>query len=258
MWRLCVGLLLGLSSMVVHAELVAETLQWRQGSTVFEGYLAYDDANLERRPAVLVVPEWWGINDYTRMRAEQLAEMGYLALVVDMYGDGRSTSDAEQAAAWAKQVRGQRMRERMEAAFKALQAHKLADRENIAAIGFCFGGTAVLEFAYDGAPVNGVVSFHGNLPAPQAADLKRISTRILVLHGADDPFVKQQDIEAFMDGMRMAQVDWQMIVYGGAVHAFSNPDADQAGLEGVAYNERAAERSWAHMQDFFAEIFGRY
>src|SRR5690606_22834271 len=161
MWRLCAGLMLGLTSMVANAELVAETLRWRQGGMAFEGYLAYDDANLERRPAVLVVPEWWGINDYSRMRAEQLAEMGYLALVVDMYGNGRSTTDAEQAAAWAKEVRGERMRERMAAAFKALQGHKLADRENVAAIGFCFGGTAVLEFAYGGAPVNGVVSFHG-------------------------------------------------------------------------------------------------
>ena len=258
MWRLCAGLMLGLTSMVANAELVAETLRWRQGGMAFEGYLAYDDANLERRPAVLVVPEWWGINDYSRMRAEQLAEMGYLALVVDMYGNGRSTTDAEQAAAWAKEVRGERMRERMAAAFKALQGHKLADRENVAAIGFCFGGTAVLEFAYGGAPVNGVVSFHGNLPAPRPADLGRIGARILVLHGADDPFVKPQDIEAFMDGMRKAKADWQMIVYGNAVHAFSNPDADLAGLEGVAYEERAAERSWAHMQDFFAEIFGRY
>lgn len=259
MRRFLFGLAFGLVAIAAHAELVTETVQWQQAGTAFKGYLAYDDASMERRPAVLVVPEWWGVNDYVRMRAEQLADMGYLALVVDMYGNGRSTTDAKQAAKWANEVRESGlMRERVAAGLKALTQHKLTDAENIAAIGFCFGGTAVLELAYSGAAVNGVVSFHGNLPAPQSADLERIQARILVLHGADDPFVKQADIDAFIDGMRKAKPDWHMVIYGDAMHAFTNPDADKAGISGVAYNEQAAERSWNHMQDFFAEIFGTY
>ena len=247
------GLLLAFGA---NAALVTETVEYRHGGQVFKGYLAYDDTHLERRPGILVVPEWWGINDYVKARAEQLADMGYLAFVVDMYGDGRVTDDPKRAAQWAGQVRGTPlMRERIVAGLEVLRRHALASPQDIAAIGFCFGGGGVLELAYSGADVRGVVSFHGNLPALEPRDAARIKARVLVLHGADDPFVKAEEVVAFVEGMRRAKTDWHMVVYGNAVHAFTNPDADTAGIPGVAYNELAAERAWGHMQDFFAEIF---
>lgn len=247
---LCAGL--------ARAELVTRDVDYRVGDTTLRGYLAYDDASDETRPGVLVVPEWWGMNDYVRMRAEQLADMGYVALVADMYGDGRGTADPKQAAAWAKATQGETMRARVNAGLATLSSQPLVDREQLAAIGFCFGGSAVLELAYSGAAVNGVVSFHGGLPAPGANDLSRIKTRFLVLHGADDPNVKPETIQAFMKGMRAAKADWQMVYYGNAVHAFSNPDADQYRLPGIAYNEQAAEQAWSQMQSFFADIFAKY
>lgn len=239
-----------------QAELVTRTIDYRVGDSTMRGYLAYDDASEGRRPAVLVAPEWWGLNDYVRSRAEQLADMGYLAFAVDMYGDGRSTEDPKQAAAWATQAKeGGRLRQRINAGLEVLAAQPLADVEQMAAIGFCFGGTAVLELAYSGAPVSGVVSFHGNLPVPQEDDLSRIKASLLVLHGADDPHVPPAQVAAFEAGMRRAKADWHMVIYGGAQHAFSNPEADAAGLPGVAYDELAAERAWSHMQSFFAELF---
>jgi len=239
-----------------EAALVTETVEYRHGGQVFKGYLAYDDANLERRPGILVVPEWWGVNDYVKSRAEQLADMGYLAFVVDMYGDGRVTTNPKQAAEWAGKVRGTPlMRERVNAGLKVLRGHELSSPMDVAAIGFCFGGSGVLELAYSGADVRGVVSFHGNLPAPKPEDAARIKARVLVLHGADDPFIKPEEVVDFVQGMRKAKTDSHMVVYGNAVHAFTNPRADEAGIPGVAYNELAAERAWGHMQDFFGEIF---
>lgn len=255
---LLLALLLCLSG-VAQARLVTQELDYRVGGQTMRGYLAYDDASLEKRPGVLVVPEWWGVNEYTRMRAEQLAEMGYLAFVADMYGKGRSTADPRQAGAWAKEAKGgQRLRERANAALDVLVRQKLVDAEQLAAIGFCFGGTAVLELAYSGAPVAGVVSFHGGLTAPSQEDLSRIKARFLVLHGADDPHVSREEIHAYMDGMRKAKADWQMVFYGNAVHAFTNPQADEAKLPGVAYNEQAAEQAWGEMQGFFADLFSPY
>jgi dienelactone hydrolase len=239
-----------------QAKLVTKNIEYRQDGTVLKGYLAYDDGIKAPRPGVLVVHEWWGLNDYAKIRTRQLAEMGYVALAADMYGRGVVTQDPQKAAKLAGSLKGTPlMRKRAQAALKVLAENKLVDPKRLAAIGFCFGGTTVLELAYSGANLAGVVSFHGGLPPAQGEDLKNIKAKILVLHGADDPHVKPEEIAAFQDGLRQAGADWQMIYYGGAVHGFTNPAAGSDKSRGVAYDPKAAARSWWQMQLFFREIF---
>ncbi|MHB8067529.1 MAG: dienelactone hydrolase family protein [Desulfobaccales bacterium] len=241
-----------------QAKIVTKTVEYNQNGTVLKGYLAYDDAVKGTRPGVLVVPEWWGLNDFAKMQARRLAEMGYVALAADMYGQGMVAKDPQEAARLAGQVRGTPlMRPRVQAAFQQLRQNKLADPKRLAAIGFCFGGTAVLELAYSGTDLAGIVSFHGGLIPLKAEDAKGIKAKFLVLHGADDPHEKPEEIAAFQEGLRKAGADWQMLYYGDAVHAFTNPDAGADKSKGVAYNAKAAARSWKHMQLFFQEIFSR-
>ncbi len=239
-----------------HAKMVTKTVEYKQDGTVLKGFLVYDDQWRGKRPGVLVVHEWWGLNDYIQKRTEELARMGYVAFAADMYGGGIATKDPQEAAKLAGQVRGTPlMRERAQAALKVLADNPLVDPKRLAAIGFCFGGTAVLELAYSGADLAGVVSFHGGLTAPKPEDLKRIKARILVLHGADDPHVTAADIAAFQDGMRKAGADWQMVYYGNTVHSFTNPASGSDKSKGIAYNPLSAARSWEAMQAFFKEIF---
>ncbi|MDI6854454.1 MAG: dienelactone hydrolase family protein [Deltaproteobacteria bacterium] len=238
------------------AKVVGQTVEYRQNGTLLKGYLAYDDAVKGRRPGVLVVHEFWGLNDFARQRADKLAEMGYTALAVDMYGEGKVTRDRAEATKLAGHVRSTPlMRERAQAGLKVLRKHNLVDPQRLAAIGFCFGGTTVLELAYSGADVKGVVSFHGGLTAPKPEDRKRLKAKILILHGAEDPHVKAEEIKAFQEAMRQAGADWQMIYYGGAVHSFANPEAGRDKSSGVAYDPKAAARSWQHMQLSLQEIF---
>jgi dienelactone hydrolase len=252
LWAVLMVLLFSVSG---HAGVVSEPLEYSHGDTVLEGYLAYDDAVSGKRPGVLVVHEWWGLNDYAKKRTHQLAELGYVAFAVDMYGKGVVTDDPKEASKWSSRFKGKPlMRERVRAGLEVLKARDEVDPERIGAIGFCFGGTTVLELAYSGAEVAGVVSFHGGLTTPKVEDMEGIQAKILVLHGAADPFVSSEAVTAFQDSMHKAGVDWQMIYYGGAVHSFTNPEADKAGMEGVAYDADAARRSWKHMQVFFEEI----
>jgi dienelactone hydrolase len=241
-----------------RAELVEKAVEYTQGGETLEGYLAYDDAVHGKRPGVLVVHEWWGLNDYIKKRAGELARMGYVAFAADMYGKGIVTTDAKKAGELAGRFRAApQARERAGAALDVLMKQELVDSGRIAAIGFCFGGGVSLELAYGGAPLEGVVSFHSGLPAPGPEDYKNIKASILVLHGADDGFETPENIEAFQKAMRDAGADWEMVSYGGAVHSFTNPGADKFNIPGVAYNEKAANRSWALMKSFFDEIFAR-
>ena len=238
------------------AKMIIDNVAYQQDDTVLQGYLAYDSALKGSRPGVLVVHEWWGLNDYAKMRARQLAEMGYVALAADMYGDGWVTQDPQEAARRAGSLKGTPlMRKRARAGLKALARQKLVDPKRLAAIGFCFGGTTVLELAFSGADLAGVVSFHGGLIPARPGDLKNIKAKISVLHGADDPHVQAEDIAAFQEALRQAGADWQMIYYGGAVHTFSNPGAGSDKSTGSAYDARTAHRSWQQMQLFFQEIF---
>jgi dienelactone hydrolase len=246
-----------LMATAAQAAIRTEKVVYRQGDTELVGFLAYDDAVTGRRPGVLVAPEWWGLNDYAKRRAEQLASLGYVAFSLDMYGKGKTTADPKEAGRLAGTFRSDRqlMRARALAGLDVLKGRPQADPARLAAIGYCFGGTVVLELARSGADLKGVVSFHGGLATPNPADAKNIKGKVLVLHGADDTFESPAEIAAFQEEMRQARVDWQMVYYGGAVHSFTNPDADRAGIKGVAYNEAADRRSWRAMQDFFAEIF---
>jgi len=255
-FRLCVALtLVCLCLTEVEAKIVTRTVEYRQDGTVMRGFLAYDDGLKGKRPGVLVVHEWWGLNDFARDRALKLAGLGYVALAADMYGGGATTRDREEAGklAGALLSNPDLLRARARAALQVLAADPRVDPKRLAAIGFCFGGTTVLELAYSGADLAGVVSFHGGLPKAQPDDLKRIKAAILVLHGADDPHVAAADIAAFEQAMRQAGADWQMVFFGGAVHGFTNPAAGDNQASGVAYDARAARRSWRYMQEFFRE-----
>lgn len=254
---LTVGLVL-LSVAGAEAKLVTRPVEYEAGDAKLVGYLAYDDAVEGKRPGVLVVHEWWGLDDYAKRRAEQVAKLGYVALAVDMYGEGRTTRDPKQAGEWAGQVRrGPAWRERIRAAFNLLAGNERVDPERIAAMGYCFGGTTALQLAYSEPRLAGAVSFHGSLPPLEPADFPNLKARLLILHGADDAFVPDEQIDAFKKALDKAGADWQMILYSGAVHGFTNPDAGKAGLKGVAYNQKADERSWEHMKLFLREIFGK-
>lgn len=253
----CLGVMLILTlCQAAPAKVVGQTVEYRHQDTVMQGYLAYDDAIEGKRPGVLVVHEWWGLNEFAKQRADKLAELGYAALAVDMYGGGKATQDPEEARKLAGHVRSTPlMRERAKAGLEVLRKHNLVDSQRLAAIGFCFGGTTVLELAYSGADVKGVASFHGGLTAPKPEEMKNLKAKILILHGADDPHVKPEEIKAFQEAMRQAGADWQMIYYGGAVHSFANPKAGSDKSKGLAYDPKAAARSWQHLQLFLQEIF---
>jgi dienelactone hydrolase len=241
-----------------HGKIVTQPLQYQQNDTVLEGYLAYDDAVSGKRPGVLVVHEWWGLNEFAKKRAEKVAELGYVALAVDMYGKGKVTQKPEEARRLASHVKSTPlMRARAKAGLEVLAKHKLVDPQRLAAMGFCFGGTTVLELAYSGVDVRGVVSFHGGLTVPKPEEMKNIKASLLVLHGANDPHIKPEAIEAFQEAMRQAGADWQMVFYGNAVHSFTNPTAGSDTSKGVAYDAKAAARSWKYLQIFLEEIFSR-
>ena len=245
------------TSGIVTAAVKTEVVQYQQGNTILEGYLAWDDAIQGRRPGVLAVHEWTGLGDYAKGRARKLAEMGYLAFAADIYGKGVRPRAPQEAGAEAGKYKKDRklMRARVLSGLEALRSNPLCDTKRVAAIGYCFGGTCVLELARSGADIAGVVSFHGGLDTPTPEDAKQIKCKVLVLHGGDDPHVPMKDVEAFENEMRAGGVDWQLIVYGGAVHGFTNPAAGSDKSRGAAYDEKADRRSWEAMKAFFAEIF---
>jgi dienelactone hydrolase len=251
------GLLLALWRMPAGAEVRFRTVEYQAGDTVLEGYLAWDDAVHGPRPGVLVAHAWMGPGDYERRRARELAALGYAAFALDLYGKGVRPQSPEEAGKQVSLYRADRglMRERARAGLDALAREALCAGQPLAAIGYCFGGTVVLELSRSGAPLAGVVSFHGGLDTPNPEDARQIRAAVLVLHGADDPHVPPAQVEAFQKEMRDAGVDWQFVAYSGAVHAFSDPGAGDDPSRGAAYNERADRRSWQAMKAFLEEIF---
>jgi dienelactone hydrolase len=239
-----------------QAKLRTETVTYRQGDTTYTGYFAYDDAKSGKRPGVLVIHEWWGLTDYPKHRAEQLAELGYAAYAPDLFGKVATTPD--EARQLAGQFYGDRtlLRERLNAALQTLAKRPEVDANKLAAIGYCFGGMGALELARSGADIKGVVSFHGGLSTPNPADAKNIKGHVLVEHGGADPNVKPEDLAAFMKEMNDGGVKWWHVdVYGDAVHGFTNPANVGDPKTGVAYNADADRRSWMAMQHFFDELF---
>lgn len=241
------------------AKIVTEVVAYRHGALECRGYLAYDDALPGPRPGVLVVHEWWGLNDFAKEKTRALAELGYVALAVDMYGQGQVVTTAEEAGKLAGQFRGDATlwRERAKAGLDALAANPRVDPRKIAAIGFCFGGSTVLQMAAAGYDLAAVVSLHGGLAPIPEADAARIKARILVLHGAADTLVPDEALKAFQDSLRKSRADWQIVIYGGAKHSFTNPEADRLNMAGVGYDANTARRAWAQMKALFDETFGQ-
>jgi dienelactone hydrolase len=242
---------------VAMAEIRNQPIEYRDGPTVLEGYLAYDDATTDLRPGVLIAPEWWGLDNYPKHRAEQLARMGYVAFVIDMYGKGNVTTDPGQAGKWMTPFATDRKltRRRAQAGLDVLLSQKYVDPKRVGGIGYCFGGMVVLELARAGAPINGIVSFHGNLTRTEDEGPDKITAKVLVCQGGDDPLAPVSMLPTFMDEMKLAKVDYQVNTYSGAQHAFTNPEADSHHIPGIAYNAEADKRSWMAMDDFFSEIF---
>ncbi|MFO0973330.1 MAG: dienelactone hydrolase family protein [Phycisphaerae bacterium] len=238
-------------------KVISKTVEYRDGDVTLEGYLALDDVARGPRPGVLVVHEWWGCNAFAHQKADELAGLGYVAFALDMYGKGKTTTERKQASEWSGQFYKDTalLRTRALAGLKVLASQPGVDRGRIAAIGFCFGGTTVLNLALSGADLRAVVSFHGGLiPFKVDAD-KPVKAKILVCHGADDPMIEAKAIGEFQATCRAAKADWQMVYYGNAVHSFTNPRAGAAGIAGVAYDEPAAKRSWQAMRALFDEVF---
>jgi dienelactone hydrolase len=247
-----------LSAAMVRGKVVTKEIDYKAGDTQLSGYLAYDDSITDKAPGVIVVHEWWGNNDYPKMRARQLAELGYVAFAADMYGKGKTTDDPKQAGEWAGEVEkdSDMQRQRFQAALKVLQDQPNVDPNKIAAIGYCFGGTMVLNAARANMPLVGVVSFHGVLSTDHPAT-DPIKPKILVCTGAADAFVPKSQVDAFKNEMSKVGADAKVIEYPGAHHAFTNPNADSHHMNNVAYNAEADKASWEAMKEFFHQILGK-
>jgi dienelactone hydrolase len=238
--------------------LQTKDIEYQDGALKMRGLLAWDDAHAGKRPGILVVHEAWGLGEHAMERAKMLAKEGYVALAADMYGGRRLASDLPQAMELIGELRTDpgKLRQRAKSALAALKAQPNVDASRLAAIGFCFGGTTVLELARCGADVKGVVSFHGGLQTAAPAEPGAVTPKVLVCTGADDPMIPPDQVTAFEEEMRKAGADWQVIAYGNTVHSFTNPDAGKTvKLDGVAYNAQTDKRSWAAMRSFFDEIF---
>ncbi len=246
------------SVLAAHAELVENSVTYEHGGLKLEGFYTYDDSLEGKRPGVLIIHQWTGLTDYEKARARMLAEIGYNVFAADVYGAGVRPQPPA-AGAEAGKYKGDRelYRARMLAGLEILKGDERTDTDRIAAIGYCFGGTGVLELARAGTEIAGVVSFHGGLSASPGmeAEKGKIPAKVLCLHGAIDPYVPAEEVAAFQDEMTNAKADWQLVSYGGAVHAFTQKMAGNDTSKGAAYDAKADARSWEDMQQFFSEIF---
>lgn len=243
----------------VSPKINEQVVTYNYNGITFKSYVAYDENKSGKRPAILVIPEWWGLNDYARHRARQLAGLGYIAMAVDMYGDGKTASNPQEAQAFTKPFYAdpQLAKSRVDAAILQIRKNELADTKNIAAIGYCFGGNVVLNAAKLGADLKGVVSFHGGLGGAPA-DKKLLKSKILVCNGEADNFVSKESILDFKHSMDSIGADYQFRSYADATHAFTNPDATKTGKQfnmPIEYNAVADEASWNDMKAFFIDLF---
>ena len=236
-----------------------ENVTYTSDGVTLKGYIAFDQNQNGRRPAVLVVHEWWGLNDYAKMRARKLAELGYIAMAVDIFGAGRVAASPAEAQDLTKPFYSNPglAKTRLDAAIKKIREYSETDPSNVAAIGYCFGGGVVLNSAKLGSDLKGVVSFHGGLAgAPAKKEL--LKARILVCHGGNDGFVPEKDIETFKHQLDSIGAKYSFKVYANATHAFTNPDATATGKKfsmPIEYNEEADKNSWNDMKDFFKSLF---
>ena len=236
------------------AAVKTKVVEYTDGDQVCEGYLAWDDAVTGKRPGVVVVHEWMGLNDYAKRRAREVAALGTVAFAADIYGKGIRAKDMQEAAQLAGKFKGDLplLRSRARAALDTLARDPRVDGSKLFAIGYCFGGTTALELARSGAPLAGAVTFHGGLATKDPTDARNIKGRVLALHGASDRFVPPAEVAAFQKEMDDAKVDWEMHLYAGAVHSFTNPDSGNDPSKGMAYDAKADARSWEALKDFLS------
>jgi dienelactone hydrolase len=241
-----------------QAAVVTKVVDYEYDGTKLKGFLAYDGAVKEKRPGVLVVHEWWGLNDYAKDRCKKLAELGYVAFAVDMYGDGKTTEHPDDARKMTTAVRDnvKVWRGRAEAGLKQLKAQPNVDADKIAAIGYCFGGSTCLQLAYSGADLKAVATFHAGLPTPTEAEAKAIKPKLLVCNGEADLFISADSIKAFREALNKANVTHTFINYKDAVHSFTVPEADKVGIKGMKYDKDADQDSWKKMLALFKETLG--
>jgi dienelactone hydrolase len=242
------------------ASIKTEEVNYTSGGTNLKGFLSYDENQEGVRPGIIVVHEWWGNNDYSKRRAEMLAKLGYVALAIDMYGDGKQADNPADAGklASASMENMDEAKARFDAGLKFLKGQTLTDTNKIAAIGYCYGGGVVLRMALLGDDLDGVVSFHGSLPTDSVKDPEDVKAKFLVCAGGADPFVPKEVVDKFRKAMDDANADYKFVSYPGALHAFTNPAADSLGKKfniPIAYNKEADEKSWAAMQEFFKGLF---
>lgn len=250
--------LLVLTSSAASAAVQSKSVSYKDGETELTGHVFWSDAIEGKRPGVLVVHEWWGLNDYAKKRAEMLAEMGYVAFAVDMYGGDKVTTHPAQAKEWSSATTESvdAWRQRAVKGLEQLRANPMVDPNRVAAIGYCFGGATVMQLAYAGTDLKGVVSFHGSLPLPtNPEEAARIKGAVLIEHGNDDAFIPAERVEAFKAAMTDAGVKLTFHGYDGARHGFTNPDAGGFGIDNLKYDQAADEASWLSMQVLFDEIF---
>ena len=241
------------------SDIKTETLSYAIGDEKFSSYVAYNDQSAKKRPVVLVVHEWWGMNDYVKRRTRQLAELGYLAIAVDLYGEGKIANNVDEAVGFSTPLYKDPTlaKSHFDAALDKIKLNSLADTNKIAAIGYCFGGSMVLNFAKMGEDFKGVVSFHGGLAGvPPTKEL--LKSEILVCHGADDKFVSADEVANFKKELDLVKANYTFKEYPNATHAFTNPDATEMGKKfnmPIAYNESADMASWNEMKTFLKRIF---
>ncbi|NNC81965.1 MAG: dienelactone hydrolase family protein [Flavobacteriales bacterium] len=247
-------------SMTKGPDIVGKEMSYEADSVTMKGYLAYDADLSGPRPGVIVVHEWWGHNEHSRNVADKLAEEGYVAFALDMYGDGKTAAHPQDAMAFSGAVMSnfEGAKERFAAAMEVLQADEHCDKDEIAAVGYCFGGGIVLNMARQGVDLDAVATLHGSIGPIEPATPGSVKGRILVMNGADDPFVSAEAIDSFKSEMEAAGVDYEFVNYEGAIHAFTNPAATAKGEEfelPLAYNADADSLSWLKLGDFLEETF---
>ena len=231
-------------------------IEYVDDGVLLEGYCAFDDSKSGKKPAVLIAPDYSGRNDFACQKAEQLAELGYVGFALDMYGNGKVGKTVEEKTALMKPFMEDRnmLRKRILAAYETVKKLDVVNTARIGAMGFCFGGLCALDLVRSGAELKGTISFHGLLTAPKNVTTHKILSKVLILHGYADPMVPPPMVDEFADEMNAAQVDWQIHMYGHAMHGFTNPTAHD-NKSGIAYNNLADKRSWISMREFFAEVF---
>ncbi|HVL11747.1 MAG TPA: dienelactone hydrolase family protein [Gemmata sp.] len=258
MLRVLIAAAAVLAAGTAEAAVVTKVVEYEYDGAKLKGYLAYDDAVTGKRPGVLVVHEWWGLDDYARTRAKQLAEMGYVAFAADMYGEGKTVNHPDDARKMATTVREnlKSWRGRAEAGLKQLAGQPNVDPTKLAAIGYCFGGSTCLQLAYSGADLKAVATFHAALPTPTAAEAKAVKPRIYVAHGADDAFIPEKAIADFKAALDAAKVKYTFESFPGVVHSFTVPGADAHMIKGMKYDRAADEKSWKEMKALFKDTLG--